>query len=219
MVPMKCPRCKANMKYVRGVAVCVSCGGAFVACTAVDTVRLAFDDHAQSMAALATEHASTRAKVDTAARVPCPSCAREMSKFLVGPVEVDTCLEHGSWYDRGELVAVRDALRAGAPTAEVTRAAPATPVAPAPAPLELARPLQKSKPSTPRPMDGGIDAGANAAIQRLIKSEHAEARRARNRASLWDGATRRHSHDWGHGSDHSALEVVEDVLDILSTFD
>ena len=202
---MKCPRCKSAMKDVRGVAVCVSCGGAFVACAAVDTVRRAFDEHAQSMAALAAEHA-TKPNVDGGgARMPCPSCAREMTRFLVGPVEVDTCLEHGSWYDRGELVSVRDALRAGAPTAEVAPAAPraAPPSPPAAAPLELARPLQKNKPSTPRAMSGTIDEGANEAIQRLIKSEHAAARRARSRH-------RRHGHD------HSALEIVEDILDILT---
>lgn len=195
------------MKDVRGVSVCVSCGGAFVACAAVDTVRRAFDDHAQSMAALAAEHATKPNVAGGGARMPCPSCAREMTRFLVGPVEVDTCLEHGSWYDRGELVSVRDALRAGAPTAEVAAPVNAPPstagMGPPPsAPLELARPLQKSKPSTPRQMDGTIDAGANAAIQRLIKSEHAAARAARSRH-------RRHGHD------HSALEIVEDILNIF----
>lgn len=199
------------MKDVRGVAVCVSCGGAFVACAAVDTVRRAFDDHAQSMAALAAQHVTRPiAGIAGAARMPCPSCSRDMSRFLVGPIEVDTCLAHGSWYDRGELVAVRDALLAGAPTAEVT-AQSAQSVKPAaasvgPAPLELARPLQKSKPSTPRPMDGAIDPGAAAAIQGLIKHEHEEIRRAR---------ARERSHRWRHGSDHSALEIVEDILDIF----
>lgn len=208
------------MKDVRGVAVCVSCGGAFVACAAVDTVRRAFDDHAQSMAALAAEHASKPNVDGGGARMPCPKCAQEMARFLVGPVEVDTCLEHGSWYDRGELVSVREALLAGAPTAEVATASPASvPGIPQSAPLELGRPLQKSKPSTPRAMDGGIDPGAQAAITGLIKHEHAEARRARNRDRDWNDLSRRRAHDRRHGSDHSALEVVEDVLDILDMFD
>jgi hypothetical protein len=36
-----------------------------------------------------------------------------MQRFRVGSVDVDTCMDHGTWYDRGELGVVRDALRAG----------------------------------------------------------------------------------------------------------
>lgn len=193
------------MRDVRGVAVCTSCGGAFVSCAASDTVQRAFDPHAQSMAELAAQHARGPAVVDKNARAACPSCGAAMARFRVGPVEVDTCFVHGSWYDRGELAQVRDALAAGAQTAEVDVGGPAPPAAaaaaPAVAPLELARPLKKSPLSTPRPASE-IDPGAQAAIANLIKHEHAAIRRAR-------------SHRRRHGYDHSALEIVEDILDLL----
>lgn len=219
------------MKDVRGVAVCASCGGAFVSCAAVDTVQRAFDPHAQSMAELAAQHARGAALIDVTDHAACPACTQKMTRFRVGPVEVDTCFTHGSWYDRGELRLVRDSLAAGAATSEVNAASgaspeelaagafgtsPASPVSPvspaspasrfAPpssttAPLELARPHKKSPASTPRPVSE-IDPGAQEAISRLIKAEHAAARRAR----------RLHR---SHGTDHSAIEIVEDILSLF----
>ena len=170
------------MKDVRGVAVCLACGGAFLAAAAVDTVARAFDEHAQSMASLAAQQGSKR--VDAARTATCPMCSTAMARFRVGPVEVDTCFEHGSWYDRGELAAVRQALERGLPTA------PVEPVEPPPT-LELARAPAPVAPAAPLSF-----------IVELQEHERRMARRPRHRRR--------------HGRSHSALEIVEDILDILT---
>lgn len=201
-----CPRCRGALKDVRGVAVCLSCGGAFVPAEAVDTVRRAFDEHAQSMALLASQQASRRVDDDAVAR--CPSCARSMSRFRVGPVEVDTCFDHGSWYDRGELRAVKAALEAGAPTAEVDVGgdddhgsrddddnASATTSG-----LELARDPVPVPPAPPLYTGSFIDDGARRAIAKLVKSEQREAQDRRRRRRRRRG---------------SALSILEGALDIL----
>lgn len=188
------------MKDVRGVSVCLACGGAFLAGDAVDTVRRAFDEHAQSMASLAAQQGSRR--MDGVRAVACPTCRQQMARFQVGPVEVDTCFAHGSWYDRGELVAVKDALAAGLPTAAIEQSLDI-----APKPARVIEPVLDPRPPAPAPPGGGgfrIDAGAAKAIGKLRKSERTAEKRERK------------SHRRRHGHDHSGLEIVTDILDILT---
>ena len=206
---MRCPRCQSDLTRVRDVDVCLRCGGAFLAAAATDTVRRALDVDALSTAQMAAAQGGRR--VDEGAPAPCPACAQAMRRFRVGPVDVDTCLEHGTWYDRGELGRVRDALLANAPTHEVAvgpAGDAATTSVSSSSGLELAREREHKVPSA-RPASGaGIDPRVQAKINELAREEQWRARREER---FEDGAFGLHRHHH-HGG---ALEIVEDILDIL----
>ena len=179
---MKCPRCRQDLSDVRGVAVCLRCGGAFLRAAASDTVRLVFDEDARQTADMAATQGSQRVQTD--AMASCPQCSARMRRFRVGPVEVDTCMEHGTWYDRGELEAVRAALSDGVATQEVAR--------PSPVPsaqcdqssgLELADVVRTRRPKSARL--GAIDESSQQAIRDLGRWER-----------RWDGGRWDWLWDW-----------------------
>jgi Zn-finger nucleic acid-binding protein len=200
---MNCPRCANALRDIKGVHVCMSCGGAFLAASARDTIAKALDNNAQSTASLAESHGSKR--VNTAAKAPCPQCAKDMQRFAVGPVEVDTCLEHGTWYDRGELQQVRDALLAGAGTAAVEidddDGMPLVSGS-----IDLAREPERKAPPPPENRGGFIDDGALNAIKNLQEHEKKEARRERR----WRRGLRPHS------GIHMALDLLGDIISSIT---
>ncbi len=201
---MDCPRCHSGLRDVRGIFVCLACGGAFLPSTARDAVARALDPVSQQTAALAGIRGT--ADVDTAARTPCPICRQPMPRFSVGGVDVDNCAAHGSWYDRGELEVVADALAAGASGVAVAAPTPA-PAPPAPS-LEL---QQRTKKKPPKPPKSSAttpqfqDPGAAAAIAKLIKHEHREAREQR----------RHHDRHHRHGNSSVAHDVADLIGDLL----
>ncbi len=215
---MRCPRCRSELTRIRDVDACLRCGGAFLAAAAVDTVRRAVDDDAHATVEI-VEQQGGRRSVNTAGAAPCPGCGEAMQRFRVGPVEVDTCLAHGSWYDRGELLAVRDALLAGLPSEEIDvdappAQAPAAAAARTSSGLELdhAQLEHAKRAPPPSPRAGGIDPGAQAAIAKLQAHEATERERER-----W-----RHRRRWGFGRRRigddplrDAVDVVDDVLSVL----
>jgi Zn-finger nucleic acid-binding protein len=87
-------------------------------------------------AALRAGSESTRA-ADTRPPVACPTCRGAMQRHhvKVAGVDVDRCAAHGTFYDRGEVERVVEALRAtrwrggappgGAPRADAPKAEPA----------------------------------------------------------------------------------------------
>ena len=114
MTALLCPRCSVDLRDVRGVSVCASCGGAFFAAAATTAIAAkvgavaaiaAIDDAGAAVADDAAALASRR--VDTEAPAPCPVCRAVMERACVGTVDVDTCGAHGTWFDRGELRLVR----------------------------------------------------------------------------------------------------------------
>jgi hypothetical protein len=114
---MKCPRCTQALIDVRGVGVCKSCGGAFLPSTLAERVERALDPDMQDIGTDAASLGSRRVNVAVAAT--CPSCAATMRRYKVGAVEIDSCADHGSWYDRGELALVKAAIHRGARTVEM----------------------------------------------------------------------------------------------------
>jgi hypothetical protein len=67
---------------------------------------------------------ATVADVDTSAPAACPICRAAMLRApsLGTTVVIDTCIDHGTWFDHGELVLVANAVAAqrGVPLASTT---------------------------------------------------------------------------------------------------
>lgn len=160
-----CPRCRSTALRAEGPAFgCWRCGGVFLRGAAADSVRLALDPHAH--AAAERYAGSPFARVDLASAAACPVCRATMRRFPAGPVDVDTCGLHGTWYDPGELCAVRDALLKNGARGET------------PAPVPLPPP---AAPPPPTPLRGGPPLPATASL------ELAEVPRARPRAARQEG--------------------------------
>jgi Zn-finger nucleic acid-binding protein len=96
-----CPRCQVALGEHDGLKACEHCAGLFVATEVL-----------KGYAASATSgtppnlNLQTRAKVDCASYVKCPSCANWMHRAnfsRVSGVVVDTCAAHGTWFDGDEL--------------------------------------------------------------------------------------------------------------------
>ncbi len=118
--PGRCPDCRLDLVArafgAIGYAECPRCGGLHLGAAAFDA---------------ATRDADTRAKVrlekpptilEKGAPFPpvryrrCPSCRELMNRINYAGgsgVIVDTCKEHGVWFDRGELTAIVDFLEGG----------------------------------------------------------------------------------------------------------
>ena len=128
-----CPRCRTTALRAEGPALCcLRCGGLLLRGVAADSVRLALDPGSQEAAE--RTRGGPFARVDLQGPASCPVCRVHMQRFPAGAVEVDTCGEHGTWYDAGELLAVRDALIARGVSAAVAAPAPAAlPPSPPPA--------------------------------------------------------------------------------------
>lgn len=217
---LSCPRCAGALQPTArvDVVVCAGCGGAFLPATAHETLARALDPQNQQLAALVALRAAR--PIDARPGARCPRCATLMQRYRVGVVDVDTCHEHGSWYDRGELEAVRDALDAGAvgvaveapPPMPSTKTAPTKTAPTTNAPLELARqPSKKPRPMPPRGHSRSstsslgrltLDADAQRSIDKLVASEQRDAKRHRK------------EHRHGHTSAaHDAIDLISDLLD------
>lgn len=84
----------------------------------------ALEPELRTMAEVAAQHA--RAAVDTALPVHCPQCHTLLHRFQMtrARIELDACVTHGTWFDRGELGKVARELaveRAYAPGANAAR--------------------------------------------------------------------------------------------------
>jgi Zn-finger nucleic acid-binding protein len=111
-----CPRCTHLLveDSARDGSSCPACGGVFVS-------------HATLAALIESERpaAGSGAHPRHAAHVPgggvvryvrCPECNQTMSRMNFGRrsgIVVDACRPHGTWFDRGELEATMDFVRAG----------------------------------------------------------------------------------------------------------
>lgn len=112
-----CPRCAVTLFEGRAGAVilegCGRCGGVWLD---NDSARRALGakDESASVTELANR-AGGRAKaasIDTSAPASCPSCRKLMARVRApkGGVDLDVCVEHGTWFDRYELGLVLEAV-------------------------------------------------------------------------------------------------------------
>jgi Zn-finger nucleic acid-binding protein len=117
---LPCPACGASLAPTPAslpLSVCAACGGAWLGPDAAVHVMRGLRDPVDVDLAHATGAAARSAQArprDTGTRA-CPSCSGRMDRLVFGTIIVDSCVAHGTWFDRGELegvVAVCAKLRA-----------------------------------------------------------------------------------------------------------
>jgi Zn-finger nucleic acid-binding protein len=111
-----CPRCRARLVLrsagEASLLVCVACGGAWLTHTAAGIVL------AQGVgvaAGVLSDELASSACIDadtTTAELPCPACGAPLDRRTSQGVVVDTCVLHGTWFDRDELKQTVAAYRA-----------------------------------------------------------------------------------------------------------
>lgn len=136
---MNCPRCQRPLTTHQAprftMFACTGCGGMWLDGAASRTVVAAVDPVAMQ-AADSVARAAEQA-VDVNAQAACPQCRNAMERMPIqaAGVVVDTCREHGVWFDRNELQQVVRAVAgpgAGAPQPPPPPAYDAAPQPPAP---------------------------------------------------------------------------------------
>ncbi len=142
---LACPRCSAQaLVECQGARIaahaCPGCGGVWLASSLAERLKESLEKgEAVGLCALARdvgEAASLKARVDAAADrvgIPCPACAAPMAHRLLerAGIVVDSCSQHGTWFDRGELQHLVDCTRD--PRVRERFAARAASLAPSPA--------------------------------------------------------------------------------------
>ena len=90
---------------------CLSCGGVFL--DRESRHRVVAAKCADTAAASDAAAAQARWTPDVRKRIACPVCGKPMTTTQVaGAVDLDSCNEHGAWFDRDELRRFIDALSA-----------------------------------------------------------------------------------------------------------
>ncbi len=124
----RCPRCRVEMDGVtigaETLRECARCGGLWVEAEAFE--RICADREEQtavlgaaafaSKPSIANIKSSHAGQTDKVRYVPCPQCAQLMNRVNFAHcsgVIVDVCKGHGTWFDRDELRAIVEFIRAG----------------------------------------------------------------------------------------------------------
>lgn len=112
---LACPRCGKELFEGRassGVVLqgCGECGGIWLDNAGARRALETFDRTLGALSAQASTHAKREPAVTS--RVNCPACSAPMGRTRITStnIDLDTCAAHGTWFDRGELAAVLDAL-------------------------------------------------------------------------------------------------------------
>lgn len=112
-----CPRCGGTAlgpAETDGVLLqgCAGCGGIWVDDESSRRLIAAPSAQAARLASVASRNA--RQDVDTSSTVVCPVCQKTMrhQDFPNARLRLDVCDAHGSWFDKGELAALIELLRA-----------------------------------------------------------------------------------------------------------
>jgi len=110
-----CPRCgntlfEGEASKVRLLG-CGGCGGIWLDNESAQRALATFDRKVGELSARAATNASAALAVEP--RVACPMCRKAMPRVRVPKtaIDLDVCATHGTWFDRGELAQVLDALR------------------------------------------------------------------------------------------------------------
>ncbi len=121
-----CPRCLRLLTTFRAgaflVDACASCGGLFIDNAASRELVRAFDRELVGVATtLGIGKGESLAAGVIQRNLACPKCVTALVSVMLpsAQVEVDICVEHGTWFDANELPKVARAYRRsrdGAPT-------------------------------------------------------------------------------------------------------
>jgi len=114
-----CPRCKKRLGllHISNVSLneCQKCGGMWVN---VETFRNICTDREKQLSILgfATKRDGLASSVAKISYVPCPQCKQLMNRSnfaRASGVMIDTCKEHGVWFDAEELPKIIDFIQKG----------------------------------------------------------------------------------------------------------
>lgn len=120
---LKCPKCKRDLLPIKlggsSLRECESCGGLWLEAAVFQKVCA---DREHQAAVLGLASPVTGRQIDPAAAeikvvyIPCPECGQLMNRLnfaRCSGVIVDVCRGHGTWFDRDELRAIIEFIRAG----------------------------------------------------------------------------------------------------------
>lgn len=183
---LSCPRCRLPLlPAADGVDGCASCGGTFLHAALSSAVATLAGAASVVDEAAARTAASAATPNDARGDAACPVCAVVMRRHRFGlALEVDSC-EHGTWFDRGEVGRLREAVARGvtAVAVQVTSsksAAPTTKPTTKPSTKPPTKGPAKPKSSTTSPAKMSLDE-AHAEADRVMALEQVEAMGQRRR--------------------------------------
>lgn len=126
---LPCPSCRTPLGRAHqrhGLFACATCGGIWVDLGTSQRLAAAADPSVSGVA----QHVSNQARhPNVPANVPgrpCPACYAPMRPTTFGSVYLDSCLAHGTWFDRDELTRVMAEVQARVPPAGAGAGAPPT---------------------------------------------------------------------------------------------
>ena len=117
---LKCPECKeALMKASVGsvdLSQCHRCGGVWLNQDLFERVAADREERGTVLGALPGNQAKAVIAPETVHYRPCPECGRMMNRTNYGHISgviLDTCKEHGIWFDKDELRRVLEFIQKG----------------------------------------------------------------------------------------------------------
>jgi Zn-finger nucleic acid-binding protein len=110
-----CPRCMRALEEAHGSDLaCGTCRGTFV--QHADLAARIDSERPSQAPSVLPRHAASRPPEPAVRYGRCPRCSELMTRTNFGRhsgIVVDACRDHGTWFDRGELDAALDFVRAG----------------------------------------------------------------------------------------------------------
>ena len=117
---LKCPECKQPlMKASLGgvdLSQCHRCGGVWLTRELFERVAADREERGTVLGALPGDLAKGAIAPEVVHYRPCPECARMMNRTNYGRISgviLDTCKEHGLWFDKDELRRVLEFIQKG----------------------------------------------------------------------------------------------------------
>lgn len=122
LTDLKCPRCSTGQHAPHSrlyagqgggmtLHACGVCGGVWLSQACVQRLTQQIPPEAIALASSAAHHA--RVAADITAQIDCPLCGKQMkrTRAVLAGIDLDSCVGHGTWYDRDEIRLLADALR------------------------------------------------------------------------------------------------------------
>lgn len=111
---LPCPRCSHLLfaGTASGLTLhgCGTCGGVWLSKACAERLEDKLPADALALADSATTAAQHHP--ETSRAVACPQCRATAKRVTKQGIEVDTCDEHGTWYDRDEIRRITEAIKA-----------------------------------------------------------------------------------------------------------
>jgi Zn-finger nucleic acid-binding protein len=117
---LKCPECKSALVQasVGGVDLsqCHRCGGVWLDRGLFERIAADREERGTVLGALPGDQTKGAVEVEAIHYRPCPECSRMMNRTNYGRISgiiLDTCKDHGLWFDKDELRRVLEFIQKG----------------------------------------------------------------------------------------------------------